>query len=119
MCKESIRPSVKGIRLSTGHVHEENDAGEAVPGLWHVEELNAFTFEADSSSLPLPAGQTTALRFFIFLLTPANADPQERATKSKTGRHASPDHSLIDSERGRNCKKEKKQKQRGKERKDS
>lgn len=106
---------------------QRNGAGEAVPGSWHVEDINAFPSESDSRSLPLPAERPTTLRFFTVLLTPATQTPppnkEQRTTKSKVGSHAFPDHSLIEieSKRERNGKKggKTKQKQRGKERKDS
>lgn len=87
---------------------QRNGAGEAVPGSWHVEDINAFPSESDSRSLPRP----TTLRFFTVLLTPATQTPpppnkEQRTTKSKVGSHAFPDHSLIEieSKRERNGKK--------------
>lgn len=55
-------PSCQWIKLSTGHVHTENVQEESVPGSSHVEDINAFLFESESWSLPLPAEQTTPLK---------------------------------------------------------
>lgn len=76
---------------------QRNSAGEAVPRPWHVEDINAFLFESDSNSLPLPAEQNTTLKtdwhnaFLLFCWLQQHMPPvykDWRKTKSKVGRHA-------------------------------
>lgn len=75
---------------------QSNGAEGAVPGSWHDEDINAFLFESDSRT-------DDGTEVFIVLQTSATHTPnkEQRRTKSKVGRHALPDHSLIESERER------------------
>lgn len=87
------------VRNQTFHwpCSPSNGAEEAVPGLWHDEDINAFLFESDSRTDDNP-------EVFIVLQTSATHTPNkaQRTTKSKVGRHVVPDHSLIESKRKRN-----------------